>query len=90
MSNHQNTSYLFYLIIIVQPVGNNGEVCSMQDWHFWILPVGFINPWYTSCVILNHQLLEGKDCQSVRYSRGLHFMCRETSDSRVLISKGLI
>uniref|UniRef100_A0A7N2N976 Uncharacterized protein n=1 Tax=Quercus lobata TaxID=97700 RepID=A0A7N2N976_QUELO len=57
---------------------------------FWILPVGFINLWYTFCVILNHQLLEGKDCQSVRYSMGLHFMCRETSDSRVLISKGLI
>ena len=43
---------------------------------FGILPIGFINPYYTSYVILNHQLLEGKDCQSVRYFRGLHFMCR--------------
>ena len=34
VSNHQNTSSLFYLIIIVQPVGNNGEVYNMHDWHF--------------------------------------------------------
>ena len=25
---------MFYLIIIVQPVGNNGEVYNMKDWHF--------------------------------------------------------